>query len=95
MIFDSSAPVGHGEAVYVTATARAIRDDELETVCREAFRTTAGARRFTPEELRGSPLRLFRASATQCEVHVAGPHPVYGRGVDTRQAADPTAQPGA
>ena len=95
VIFDSSAPVGHGEAVYVTATARAIQDDELETVCREAFRTTAGARRFTPEELRGSPLRLFRASATQCEVHVAGPHPVYGRGVDTRQAADPTAQPGA
>jgi len=94
VIFDSSAPVGHGEAVYAAATARAIRDDELATVCPEAFRTTAGARRFTPEELRGSPLRLFRAHATHCEVHVAGHHPVFGRGVDTRQAADPTAPPG-
>jgi len=44
--------------------------------------------------LRGSPLRLFRAHATHCEVHVAGHHPVFGRGVDTRQAADPTAPPG-
>ena len=87
VIFDSTAPVGAGEAVYLAAGARAIRDDELETVCPEAFRTTAGARRFTPEEVRGSLLALYVAHARSCEVHVPGRHPVYGRGVDTRQPA--------
>jgi hypothetical protein len=91
VIFDSTARVGDGEAVYLAATARPIRDDELEAVCPEAFRTTAGARRFAPDELRGgAPLRLYVAHATSCEVHVAGRDPVHGRGVDTRRPADPT-----
>jgi len=91
VIFDSSARVGAGEAVYLAATARAIRDDELESVCPEAFRTTAGARRFAPEELgEGASLRLYVAHATSCEVHVRGGDPVHGRGVDARLPADPT-----
>jgi len=91
VIFDSTAVVGAGEAVYLSATARAIRDDELEAVCPEAFRTTAGARRFEPDELRGeAPLRLYVAAVTACEVHVPGRDPVHGLGVDSRQPADPT-----
>ena len=90
VIFDSTVAVGEGEAVYVSATARPIRDDELEAVCPVAFRTTAGARRFAPDELRGgAPLRLFVAHATAWEVHVAGSDPFHGRGVDTRLPADP------
>jgi hypothetical protein len=90
IIFDSTVAVGEGEAVYVSATARPIRDDELEAVSPEAFRTMAGARRFAPDELRGgAPLRLFVAHATAWEVHVAGSDPFHGRGVDTRQPADP------
>lgn len=90
VIFDSMAEIGRGEAVYLAATARAIGDDELETVCPEAFRTTAGARPFEPAELRDdAPLRLYVAHATACEVHVPGGDPVHGRGVDTRQPADP------
>ena len=90
VIFDSTALVGEGEAVYLAATARGIRDDELEAVCPEAFRTTAGARRFTPDELRGgAPLGLYVAQAATCEVHVRGGDPVHGRGVDTRLPADP------
>jgi hypothetical protein len=91
VIYDSTAPVGAGEAVYLAAVARAIRDDELEAVCFEAFRTTAGARPFMPEELRGdAALRLYAAHATSFEVHVPGRHPVHGRGLDTRLPADPT-----
>jgi hypothetical protein len=91
VIFDSTARVGDGEAVYLAATAGPVRDEDLEAVCPEAFRTTAGARRFEPDELRGSsPLRLYVAQVKACEVHVAGGHPVHGRGVDTRQPADPT-----
>jgi hypothetical protein len=89
VIFDSTAPVGEGEAVYLAATAAAVSDEELEAVLPEAFRATAGARRFTADELRGGALRLYVARTTSCEVHVAGQHPVHGRGADTRQRADP------
>lgn len=90
VIFDSTAAVGAGEAVYLAARARQVDDDELEAVCDEAFRTTAGARRFTPAELRAwSDVRLYVASASSCEVHVPGRDPVHGRGIDSRQAADP------
>ena len=91
VIFDSTALVGEGEAVYLAATAMAIEDEDLEVACAEAFRTTAGARRFTSDELRAAGLRLYVARVTSCEVHVPGRHPVHGRGVDTRHAADPTA----
>ena len=90
VIFDSTAVVGAGEAVYLGATARAVPDEELEAACPEAFRTTAGARPFAPEELRGSaPLRLYVAHATSCEVHVPGGHPVHGTGLDARMPARP------
>lgn len=94
VIFDPSAPVGQGQAVYLSATAREIgeHEHELEAACGEAFRPTAGARGFAPDELRGAaPLRLYVAHVGSCEVHVPGSHPVHGRGVDTRQAADPNA----
>ena len=90
VIFDSTAPASEGEAVYITAAARAVRDDELEALCPEAFRTTAGARRFTLDDLRGGALQLYVARTRSCEVHVAAHHPVHGRGVNTRQPADPT-----
>src|SRR4051794_7866379 len=90
VIFDSTAPVGEGEAVYLGAQARPIRDDELDAVVGEAFRDTAGARRFAPDELRGpAALRLYVARTTTCEVHVAGRHPRNDRGVDVRMRADP------
>jgi hypothetical protein len=90
VIFDSAAEVGRGEAVYLSATARALGDHELEAACAEAFRTAAGAHRFGPGELRGeAPLRLYVAHVRSCEVHVPGRDPVHGRGVDSRQPADP------
>jgi hypothetical protein len=92
VIFDSTAPVGQAEAVYLSAGARAVEEHALEAVCGEAFRTTAGARRFAPDELRGAaPIRLYVARVRTCEVHVRGSHPIHGRGLDSRQAADPTA----
>lgn len=90
VIFDSTARVGEGQAVYLRAAARAIADDELEAAGREAFRTVGGARWFSPADLRDdAPLRLYVARMSSCEVHVPGRDPVHGRGVDTRQRADP------
>lgn len=91
VIFDSSVPVGAGECVYLAATAARVEDAELERVCGEAFRTTAGARPFAPAELRGgADLRLYRARIEACDVHVPGRHPVLGHGIDVREPADPT-----
>src|SRR5829696_2251904 len=52
VIFDSTAPIGEGEAVYLSALARSVGADELERVRGEAFRACGGARAFAPEELR-------------------------------------------
>lgn len=90
VIFDSTAPANQGEAVYLAATAAPVPDDELEAVIGEAFRPAAGARPFTLAELRGGTLRLYVARAHSCEVHVAASDPAHGRGIDTRQPADPT-----
>jgi hypothetical protein len=90
VIFDSSVPVGEGEAVYLAATAAQVPDDELEARIGEAFRTKAGARPFAPGELRGeASLRLYVARITACEVHVAGRDP-RTQGIDLRMPADPT-----
>jgi len=100
VIFDSTAPVGAAEAVYIAAAAVQVPEDQLEAVAPEAFRTTAGAttltyddlRRawLTPDDLRRSDLALYVAHMQSCEVHVPGSHPVHGRGIDRRQPADPT-----
>jgi hypothetical protein len=91
VIFDSSVAVGHAEAVYMAARARAIPDEELDSVLGEAFGLRGGARAFSREELTGDgDLRLYVASATTYEVLVRGGDPRYGRGTDTRMPADPT-----
>jgi hypothetical protein len=89
VIFDSTAPVGQGEAVYLDTTATEVPAADLDAVCPEAFRTTGGAPRFTPADLRDGDLRLYVAHIHSCEVHVPGRHPTHGRGLDTRQPADP------
>lgn len=90
VIFDSTAEVGRGEAVYLSAHAQAVPDADLAGACAEAFpETVGGAVAFTPAELRAGPLRLYVAHARSCEVHVPGRHPTHGRGLDSRQPANP------
>ena len=92
VIFDSTAPVGEGEGVYIGASAETIANAEYDSVWAEGFSSTAGARRFTPEELHECGLRLYVARARSLEVHVPARHPVHGRGVGTRQPAEPAAR---
>ena len=91
VIFDSSVAVGQAEAVYISARAREVPEEELPAVIHEAFGERGGARRFAPEELRGEgDLRLYVASATSWEVLIRGGHPEHGSGIDRREPADPT-----
>jgi nitroimidazol reductase NimA-like FMN-containing flavoprotein (pyridoxamine 5'-phosphate oxidase superfamily) len=87
VIFDSTAPIGQGQAVYIGARASEVPEKELDERCAEAFaRLAPGAKRFQPQDLRGdAALRLYRARATSHEVHVPGRDPKYGTGVDTRR----------
>jgi hypothetical protein len=87
VIFDSTAPVGQGQAVYIDAHASVVAADELPQRCVEAFaRVGPGAKRFGPHELSGDAvLRLYLAHATSHEVHIPGRDPTYGTGVDTRR----------
>jgi nitroimidazol reductase NimA-like FMN-containing flavoprotein (pyridoxamine 5'-phosphate oxidase superfamily) len=92
VIFDSATEPGGNEAVYLSAVAREVPDDELETRLGEAFDPeTRGARAFTVEELSGDgELRLYVATATAYDVHVRGSHPTHGTGLDRRVATDPS-----
>ena len=90
VIFDSSAKVGDGEAVYMTATARTVADDEIEDRWGEAFRARAGARSYEPDEVLSLGMRLYVAQATGWEVHVAGRNPLNPGRLDVRMPADPT-----
>jgi hypothetical protein len=91
VIFDSTAPIGQGRAVYVAARASVVAGAELPRRCAEAFaRVGPGATRFGPRELSGdAALRLYRAHATGHEVHVRGRDPKYGTGIDTRRQVSP------
>ena len=88
VIFDSTAPIGEGQAVYITADAAVVPDADLPQECARAFaHVSPGAHAFEPAEVSGVvDLRLYRARATRHEVHIRGRDPVYGRGVDTRRA---------
>jgi pyridoxamine 5'-phosphate oxidase-like protein len=91
VIFDSTAEIGAGRAVYVDANALMIPEEELPRRCAEAF-TGGGpdAVAFAPEELSGdADLRLYCAKATGFELHVPGRDPRYGSGVDTRRPVSP------
>lgn len=91
VIFDSTAEVGAGRAVYVDANAQIIPEEELPRRCAEAFAGIGpDATAFAPEELSGdADLRLYCARATAFEIHVPGRDPRYGSGVDTRRPVSP------
>lgn len=91
VIYDSTALVGEGRAVYIDATAEIVPDEELPQACAEAFATPkAGARAYHPDELNSAAdFRLYRALATRHEIHVPGRDPAYGTGIDARRPVRP------
>jgi hypothetical protein len=67
-IFDSSVPIGTGQAVYMTATAREVADGELEE-CIDVFSCRSlehgGGAFEVADALAPAPLRLYRATAIE------------------------------
>ncbi|MFW6693627.1 pyridoxamine 5'-phosphate oxidase family protein [Streptomyces sp. MAR4 CNX-425] len=92
VVYDSTAAIGAGRAVYVGATAEQVPEEQLAAACDEAFggEIDAAAHRFRPEEVSGAAeFRLYRARATSWEVHIPGRDPAYGTGVDASRAVRP------
>lgn len=87
VVFDSTSPIGEGRAVYVSAHAWLVPDEELPQRCAEAFASVdPDVKRFQPHDLSGdADGRLYRARADRHEIHVPGRDPKYGTGIDTRQ----------
>ena len=91
VVFDSSTEPGQSEAVYLSAVAREVPEEDLPGVLDEAFDPEGrGGKAFSVEELSGNGgLRLYVATATAYDVHVRASHPTHGTGIDRRMPTDP------
>lgn len=84
-IFDSSVAIGQATAVYLTAQAKQVPDDELADRARFFAARLPELREFTVDELSGAgELRLYRATMTRAWTLVRGGDPEYGTGIDSR-----------
>jgi nitroimidazol reductase NimA-like FMN-containing flavoprotein (pyridoxamine 5'-phosphate oxidase superfamily) len=78
VIFDSRAPIGSGQGVYISAVAEELADDDLDRGIEIFSRVSQahGARGWKPEDVRASaPLRLYRATAAEHWVRDPDAHP--------------------
>ncbi len=87
VIFDSTAAIGDGQAVYATANVEIVPDDELADRARFYSGRYPELREFTPDELRApADLRLYRATVTEAWVLVNFRDPENTTGIDERHA---------
>jgi nitroimidazol reductase NimA-like FMN-containing flavoprotein (pyridoxamine 5'-phosphate oxidase superfamily) len=90
VVFDSGAPIGAAQAVYMSARAEEVSERDVERDLRlynaryEAG-SFAGLRSFGPEQVQPpAPIRLYRATVSEHSVLIRGGDPERGRGVDSR-----------
>ncbi|WP_328995747.1 pyridoxamine 5'-phosphate oxidase family protein [Kribbella sp. NBC_01245] len=84
-IFDSTVRIGGAQAVYMTASAALVPDDELEAAAAIYNSSLPTEKRIEPAELRAPGLfRLYRATASEHSILIRGGDPRYGRGADSR-----------
>ncbi|GAA1622764.1 hypothetical protein GCM10009744_07590 [Kribbella alba] len=84
-IFDSRVVVGTAEAIYMSATARQVPDEELESVVALYNGRLPAAKHFESTELVAPGLfRLYEAMAVEHSVLIRGGDPEFGKGADSR-----------
>jgi hypothetical protein len=85
VVFDSGVEIGQAEAVYMSARAAQVPDEEVPSGARAFAARRPDRTTFTTEELTGDgDLRLYRARVLEHSVLVRGGDPTYGNPVDTR-----------
>lgn len=91
-IFDSTVPVGGAQAVYMAGTAEELAGAELDGGIGVFGRLSAAGvgRLWTLDDVQPpSRLRLYRATASEHYVLIAGRDPELGTGVDRRERVTP------
>lgn len=91
-IFDSTVPVGGAQAVYMAGTAEELAGAELDGGIEVFGRLSAAdvGRLWTLDDVQPpSRLRLYRATASEHYVLIAGRDPELGTGVDRRERVTP------
>ena len=91
VVFDSTVPIGAARAVYMSARAQQVPDDELEGCLEVAFQPRfPGIKPFGVAELTApAPFRLYRADVTEHSILIRGGDPVQGTGADSRVLVRP------
>lgn len=84
-IFDSQVVIGTAEAVYISATAEQVPDEELEKAAAIYNNRLPTQKHFNlPDLLPPALFRLYRATATEHSVLIRGSDPEHGKGADSR-----------
>jgi uncharacterized protein YhbP (UPF0306 family) len=88
-IYDSRVPLGTAEAVYLSATAARVPDDDLEPALAAYNSRLPEQRHFTLDDVTEPGLfRLYHARAVEHTVLIRGSDPRYGRGADSRMTVE-------
>lgn len=92
VVFDSRAPVGDGQAVYISAVAAELTGANLERGI-QVFSKRAvehAPREWTVDDVRPPAFhRLYRAAATERWILDPGDHPIHGKTGDHRTPVSP------
>lgn len=93
-VFDSSAPIGVGDAVYLTATARAT-DDVAAAIGLDVLnaRLSADRQLGSDDLLPRGPLAVYEAAVEDHYVLIRGGDPRFDNDVDTRRRVTLTPTP--
>jgi uncharacterized protein YhbP (UPF0306 family) len=89
-IFDSHAPVGKAEAIYLEATAEPVGNDDVDAAVERLNARLPASHRLGPEDIAPAGLlQVYQATITQHFVLIRGGDARFGHDVDTRLAVTP------
>jgi Pyridoxamine 5'-phosphate oxidase len=92
VVFDSRAPIGEGQAVYISAVAAELTGADLERGI-QIFSDGSvkhGQRQWALDDVRPPAFhRLYRATASEQWILDPGDHPIHGRTGDHRTPVRP------
>jgi hypothetical protein len=92
VVFNSRAPIGEGQAVYMSAVAAEVTGPDLDRGIQvfSGGSVEHGQREWTLDDLRPPAFhRLYRATASERWILDPGDHPVHGRTGDHRTPVSP------
>jgi nitroimidazol reductase NimA-like FMN-containing flavoprotein (pyridoxamine 5'-phosphate oxidase superfamily) len=89
-IFDSHAPVGEAEAIYLEATAGRVSDDAVAAALERLNTRLPAGHHLGPEDIApAGPLQVYQATIAQHFVLIRGGDARFGNVVDARLAVTP------